>query len=445
MWIFLWISDLHNIRSVFRPEPCSSVLTQWPFPFPVDMAIISAHYTHSAQNQPQEKPGKMAILFPETLCYTGIAAGTFFCRTLLRKVFFMSFITLQNRRPADASLVPDVFVDTYMPQANGEFVKIYLYLLRLSHKPDAQPTLPSLADVFSCTEKDVLRALRYWEKSGLLSLSFTGKELKEIFLFPLPEEGASSAEARQPENVSASVLSGQTDAASSLPGRLSGSRVKALQKENSEVRQLLFLAEQYLGRTLSPTDISRILYFYDELHFPMDLLEYLIEYCVSRGNTNLHYIEKVGLEWHKDGIATVKMAKSRTNSWNKSYFAILKAFGIRNRNPVPSETECMDRWLKEYGFSLDVITEACSRTVSQTGQASFQYAEGILSNWKAQGVKTPADIASQDARHKSARQNQPAGRTSRNSAPNRFNNFHQRDYDFANLEKQLLEKQLTDH
>ena len=72
----------------------------------------------------------------------------------------MSAITLQDGRTAAASLVPDAFVDFYMPQANGEFVKIYLYLLRLAHSPNTQPTLSSLADVLSCTEKDVLRALR---------------------------------------------------------------------------------------------------------------------------------------------------------------------------------------------------------------------------------------------------------------------------------------------
>ena len=290
----------------------------------------------------------------------------------------------------------------------------------------------------SCTEKDVLRALRYWEKAGLLSLSFEEKTLCGIELRPLPD---------RPEEKSEELPAGAVSepAPDTKPARLSGTRVRQLQKENSEIRQLLFLAEQYLGRTLSPTDISRILYFYDVLHFPMDLLEYLIEYCVSRGNTSLHYIEKVGLEWHHDGIQTVKMAKERASSWNKTYFSILKAFGIRNRNPVPSETEFMSRWLTDYGFSLDIISEACSRTVAQTGQPSFQYAEGILSNWKQQGVRTAADIASLDAKHKASQQKQTAARTTKQQAPNRFNNFHQRDYDYKQLEKKLLEKQLMDH
>ena len=77
----------------------------------------------------------------------------------------MSFISIQDNLLSCVSVIPDEFVDTYMPQANGEFVKIYLYLLRITHKPDVHPTLSSLADVFSCTEKDILRALRYWEKA----------------------------------------------------------------------------------------------------------------------------------------------------------------------------------------------------------------------------------------------------------------------------------------
>ena len=98
----------------------------------------------------------------------------------------MSHISIQDSLLSGVSVIPDDFVDSYMPQANGEFVKIYLYLLRIAHKPDAQPTLSSLADVFSCTEKDVLRALRYWEKTGLLSLTFEGKNLSGIQLRPLP-------------------------------------------------------------------------------------------------------------------------------------------------------------------------------------------------------------------------------------------------------------------
>lgn len=352
----------------------------------------------------------------------------------------MSRIAITSHSNAGVTLVPDLFIDAWMPQANGEFVKIYLYLLRCTHQPERELSLSSLADVFSCTEKDVMRALRYWEKSGLLRLTLEDGRLTAMEFLPAePHRGTSSAAQKD-------VSSPPADSpkiGANLP-RLSAGRVQELQKDNEEVRQLLFLAEQYLGRTLSSSDANRILYFYDGLHFPMELIEYLIEYCVSRGSTSLHYIEKVGLEWHKDGICSVAGAKARVSSWNKDYFSILKAFGIRNRNPVPVEVEYMKRWLGEYGFSMELIAEACSRTVSQTGQPSFQYAEGILASWHSQKVCTLDDVRRLDQQHRTGQKSFSAGHARRVQTSNRFNNFHQRDYDYSQLEKQLLQKQLTE-
>ena len=237
--------------------------------------------------------------------------------------------------------------------------------------------------------------------------------------------------------VSASA-SGEEIQTPAKPKQLSSGRIQAL-KQNEDIRQLLFLSEQYLGRTLSLGDISRILYFYDELHFSAELLEYLVEYCVSKGSTSLHYIEKVGLAWHEAGITTVEMAKQETTTYNRKYFPILKAFGIRNRNPVSREIADMDRWLDEYGFSQELIAEACARTIAQTGQPSFSYAEGILSKWKAQNVRTLQDVRALDEQHRQKQKTSARDASAqKSSAPNRFNNFHQREYDYAKLEQQLL-------
>ena len=141
------------------------------------------------------------------------------------------------------------------------------------------------------------------------------------------------------------------------------------------------------------------MFFYDDLHFSADLLEYLVEYCVSKGSASIPYLKKVGLAWQESGIRDVASAKQETTTFNKHYYTILKAFGIRNRAPVEKEAEVMDRWLNTYGFTIDLITEACQRTISKIGQPSFQYAEGILSKWKEQGVRSMADVEQRDAEH----------------------------------------------
>lgn len=106
---------------------------------------------------------------------------------------------------------------------------------------------------------------------------------------------------------------------------MSADRLKEL-REQEDVRQILFLAESYLGTTLSRTVTDELLYIYEELHFSVDLFDYLIEYCVSKGSKDIHYIKKVAFSWHEAGIDTVTRAKQETTTYHRNYFSILKAF-----------------------------------------------------------------------------------------------------------------------
>ena len=93
------------------------------------------------------------------------------------------------------------------------------------------------------------------------------------------------------------------------------------------------------------------------------------------------------------------MAKEANSRYAKEYFTIFKSMGISGRNPVDTEISLMNTWLNDYGFSMDIIQEACSRTVLSTGQPSFQYADKILSGWKDKNVRTLADVRLLDAQH----------------------------------------------
>ena len=102
-----------------------------------------------------------------------------------------------------------------------------------------------------------------------------------------------------------------------------------------------------------------------------DLIEYLIEYCVENGHTSMHYIQKVALSWCERHIKTVSEAKASSMAYNKNCYSILGAFGIKGRAPAPSEMEYIKRWTSEYGFSLDLILNACARTMNAIHQPSF--------------------------------------------------------------------------
>ncbi len=73
--------------------------------------------------------------------------------------------------PSDngVTLIDNSFIDHYMADANGEFVKIYLYLVRCAC-PGRDVSIPGIADFFEQTEGDVRRALNYWKSQGLVDL-----------------------------------------------------------------------------------------------------------------------------------------------------------------------------------------------------------------------------------------------------------------------------------
>src|SRR5699024_6936908 len=92
------------------------------------------------------------------------------------------YMKIHTAASSGATLIQNEFIDQYMPHANGEFVKVYLYLLRCAGS-GRDLSLSSIADVFDHTEKDIQRALIYWEKLQLLRLGYDRQgNLSEISL-----------------------------------------------------------------------------------------------------------------------------------------------------------------------------------------------------------------------------------------------------------------------
>lgn len=351
----------------------------------------------------------------------------------------MRTLTLRNRFQGNSTLIENDFIDNYMTKANGEYVKVYLLLLRHLSANSTSLTISKLADYLECTEKDILRALNHWSNVGLLKIDYD--EAGTICGLAIGK-GSSASSSATVSSTKNETLEKQ-DKSSFFDKVKKKVPAKSLASEHQEdLRQLYFVAEQYMGKPLSVTEIQKINYFFDQLNFSTDLIEYLIEYCVENGHKSMHYIESVALAWSDAKIASVADAKANASSYNKNYFAILKAFGISGRNPAPVEIGYMKKWTEEYGFSLDIIIEACNRTITNTAKPDFKYTDSILTNWFSRDVHHISDVNRLDLAHQQEKttRKKPAAKTV-NISNNRFNNFEGRSYDMASLEQQLLNTQ----
>lgn len=341
----------------------------------------------------------------------------------------MTNLTLTNYALGNTTVLENEFIDQYMVKANGEYVKVYLLLLRHMNRPDGILTVSEMADLLECTEKDVRRALNYWKKQELLDY-------------------CEQTETRNLEDtIRVSNLPSSTENTAIPACEPPGTNIQQYRNrhERKEFKELMFVAEQYLGKTLSSVDIDMITYFYDTLHMSAELIEYLIEYCVENGHKSMHYIRKVALSWNEQKITTVSEAKSSTVLYNKNCYSILNAYGIKGRAPAAAEIAYIRRWNDEYGFSLELILEACNRTMNTIHQPNFEYTDTILKNWLEKNVRHIKDIDILDANYmkEKERRKKSAGVTAnvaKNSKTNKFNNFNGRSYDMDSLERRLVQQ-----
>jgi len=409
----------------------------------------------------------------------------------------MTAINISSDIATSFTTVSDIFIDQYMPNANGEFVKVYLYLLRATGSGAGIATISEIADHFSNTEADIIRALNYWASEGILqlqsgadgqimginlcSLSVSGMQAAQSNIQSAVADNAaqnnfqnsvvnnatqnilkngvvnnaaqniSTADIRMQDSVVEKLKSQTTDKAASSQKEYTLDEIKEFRK-NPDISELFFIIETYLKHTLSSTDTNMVLYWLDELHFSTDLVEYLVEYCITKGHSSLRYMNKVALGWADAGIKTVDQAKDDAAAHSQIYYSVMKALGITGRNLVDSEVSLINKWVGEYGFDIELVKAACSKTISAIQKPSFEYTDSILANWRKKDVHTLKDVEVLDANFAKANKASATGssqgtnaangsskpKSNNSSSKNKFNNFNQRNNDYDKLEKLFL-------
>lgn len=409
----------------------------------------------------------------------------------------MTAINISSDIATSFTTVSDIFIDQYMPKANGEFVKVYLYLLRATGSGAGIATISEIADHFSNTEADIIRALNYWASEGILqlqsgadgqimginlcSLSVSGMQAAQSNIQSAVADNAaqnnlqnsvvnnatqnilkngvvnntaqniSTADIRMQDSVVEKLKSQTTDKAASSQKEYTLDEIKEFRK-NPDISELFFIIETYLKHTLSSTDTNMVLYWLDELHFSTDLVEYLVEYCITKGHSSLRYMNKVALGWADAGIKTVDQAKDDAAAHSQIYYSVMKALGITGRNLVDSEVSLINKWVGEYGFDIELVKAACSKTISAIQKPSFEYTDSILANWRKKDVHTLKDVEVLDANFAKANKVSATGssqstnaangsskpKSNNSSSKNKFNNFNQRNNDYDKLEKLFL-------
>lgn len=350
----------------------------------------------------------------------------------------MKTITISTENSETYSSISNFFIDYYMTDANGEFVKVYLYLVRLLSN-NTSITVAEIADHFNLTENDICRAIKYWIGQNVLKLNYDGKgNLNGIVLLPLhpaPSESKLASDAvsilrttvtdepldNTPETAATADMSDTVSMVTPVKHKLSRAAMDSKQNDD-DWADIVYQVETLFGKQISARDTESLMYIYDDLKFSVDLFEYLIEYCTTMNKKNCRYMEAVAIAWYQDGIKTRQQAKEQSLVTNGITKIVFKALGIRRAYPTNIEIAYINTWSKDFGFPSQLIEYACNRAIeARPSSANFAYINGILENWHKNGVKTIDDVERLDAAF-IARNNR---KLQTSSSAVSFNNFKQ--------------------
>ena len=279
----------------------------------------------------------------------------------------MSTFMLKNNS-SNFTLVSNVFIEKYMPKARGEFIKVYLLMLKYNNSGEMGANSTILASTLNLLESDILNALNYWNDEGVIKLIPIDKMGNyNIEFIDLVEDSKS-------RNKEVNLL-------------------EALNKTST--KDMLNDIERLLGRPLSPKEMTTYLSWQEEFNFSSELILILIEYCVSRGKSDYRYIEKVAIAWHDMNITSIDDAqnyiKKTEDKWIKIRH-ILNYLGIKNPELMKPQQEMLEKWIIDYAFPLEVIEKACNICFQRLNRSDFKYIDGILSSWNKNNLKTLAAI-----------------------------------------------------
>lgn len=333
-------------------------------------------------------------------------------------------LVCSNKIPS-VTAIRNSFIQKYMLDANGSYVKVYLYLSMCIQSGRLDFSISSLADLMENTENDIIRALQHWEKKNLLKITWheSGEYIVGIeFLNPDEEE--------TPEGKTAD--SGREKAHSTYAPDISITPEQtSLMGENSDFTWTCQIVENFLNRPLKPAEVQLLIYLFDKLHFSKDLILHLYDYCLSLGKSNVKYIQTVALSWAENHVTTPEQAQALSADYSSTHTAISKALGL-HRALAGIECQYIKRWQDEWDMDLAVILEACNRTLLSIQKPDFKYIDGILKSWHKEDVHTLQDIAQCDEKfaqkHTEPSKAVPGGHYRNSSTPklNQFQNFPQR-------------------
>lgn len=263
--------------------------------------------------------------------------------------------------------VENIFIDSFMPSADGNFVKIYILALRRAWE-GREVSNEIIADLLGIIESDVVRAWDYWQDMGIVRMEKDVVEfldLKKLFI----------------EN----VYYPKTESKDSIVETMT----------SPIIAEMLSKAEFYMRKSISPMQKQDIAKWIEIYNMPPQIILEAFKYAGERKNVyRLNYVEKIVRDWSDKNIRTIEQVEESFRLHDEKYYRYneaMRTIGLNQKPYNDMDFEMINKWFDIYGFSMDVVKEALKKVVN-IQSPNLSYFDKILTSWHKKGVTKVRDI-----------------------------------------------------
>ena len=324
--------------------------------------------------------------------------------------------TIYSENDRGSTLVSNLFIDQYMKDANDAQLKVYLYLLRMMNA-GRTTSIPDMADRFNHTEREVIRSLRYWERRGLIELEYSAAgDLMSLRMlspqsgrsgqaYPVPFRGTAGndgvAEDRndQVETVRSAPAVPRLQAMAIPSQHPTSGQVAASPQQAAPSQYAAPARDTDRADTASDRDTSD-----------------------PAGR---------GISFRHPDAASIEAFRSSAKR-AQLLFVIEQYIG---KPLAPSEVESVYYISEQLHFS-DALIDYLLQYCIDRGKKDFRYIQKVAVNWAEHGITTPKQA--ERAVSSFGRKGRPSSGSGVKPSANPFNQFEQNQYDFDELEKEIL-------
>jgi DnaD/phage-associated family protein len=299
----------------------------------------------------------------------------------------MAFHIKQSELDLGTTEIENMFINIYMPQANGTHVKVYLmgYYLARHHHPS---TNESLAKTLMLSIEDVVQAWVFWESKGIVQCHEASDQesphLFDISFICIRENYIS-------HNFSKSMTNAPKLLSYDAPETPSDRVFSAM---SNPILKTMFANIQYMvRRMLTPQEHVRILNWMTDYKMDPDMIEKAFHITFEERKIkdfHFNYVEGIISKWYDKRILTIDALEAYASEIDKRhilYKQVYQAIGVQNRSISAGDKELVDTWCDREGLNGELILKIVKEASKRTTNPNLNYISKVIAN-----IKTVNDL-----------------------------------------------------